>query len=468
MFSEDESQKELIHGYRLEKELAEGGFGRVFECTRIDDGKVFALKKLRFTNADAVGRFKREIEILGKLKHANIIEIVDSFVEDESYGYVMPMYATSLKEDLWRFQGKPCEISTVFEAILNGMRFAHESEAIHRDLNPANILLDLNGAIVISDFGLGRFLNSASVRKTETGDTLGTAAYMAPEQFSGAANAGKQADIYALGRILLALYEGDLESPTHNPTSNLDADVRQIIEKCCQQNEKDRFQSISELQSAWKSVSDRYAALSKHTPSNSTSMANALDTKYDDIANQLATSFGASATDAERKRLKAQKIEQEQAQWRAELNRQMNEGGKPFFEELQTLFSKITSRHNESNGQKFRCQIGFDYLDISYGGADLFVRFRYDNKRDDGTNPCIDVYFGKSGSGVGNKQAICTLYVMPQSGNQLVWVLRASGAQCVGNNAELAKTLLNWFETQNAKLTVRGPYRPLSRTWTNL
>jgi eukaryotic-like serine/threonine-protein kinase len=100
--------------------------------------------------------------------------------------------------------------------------------------------------VVVSDFGLGRFLKAVSTRKTPTGGRMGTEPYAAPEQWTDAKSADERADIFSLGRILYELHTAPLVSARQN-TSKIDPAIALVIERCTAEEPKERFQTVTEL-----------------------------------------------------------------------------------------------------------------------------------------------------------------------------------------------------------------------------
>jgi len=135
------------------------------------------------------------------------------------------------------------------------LEYAHQQGVIHRDLKPENILMNNDHDVVVSDFGLGRILDSTSSRKTNTGDTLGTYLYMPPEQQSNSKDADELSDIYSLGIILCELYTGSL-SIVIQDVATIPAGVALIIKRCTQADPNKRFQSITDLKSVWHDLFD--------------------------------------------------------------------------------------------------------------------------------------------------------------------------------------------------------------------
>ena len=191
---------------------------------------------------DFVVRF----ELLSKLDHPRIIKIIDTHLDSEPYWYVMPLYKHSLEDELPRIIGDEARIVQIVSMVLEGMAYAHDQGIIHRDLKPANILMDYDDVIVITDFGLGRDVDSITTRLTYTGDGFGTQGYWAPEQVTDAKRADHLSDIFAMGRIIYVLFTGDPATAIQGLT-RLPIGIAAIVEKSTKPDRNLRFQSMTEL-----------------------------------------------------------------------------------------------------------------------------------------------------------------------------------------------------------------------------
>ena len=212
----------------------------------------FAKKRiLQGTDQDTVDRFKREVRLLAKLDHPNIVKVVGMRLEEEPLWFVMPLYANSLEDCLHSITADQLRIQTIFSAILDAIEYAHSEGVIHRDLKPGNVLLNGADDIVVSDFGLGRSVDSDSTRRTGTGDGMGTPLYVAPEQWGDTKRADERADIFSLGRILYELLTGPLTTGFQD-TSGIDPALALIVTRCTRKDPDQRFQSVSELKTAWR------------------------------------------------------------------------------------------------------------------------------------------------------------------------------------------------------------------------
>lgn len=133
------------------------------------------------------------------------------------------------------------------------MEYAHSEGIIHRDLKPENILMNNDDDVVVTDFGLGRKLDSDSTRHTITRFRMGTFLNMAREQMTDAKNAAERSDIFSLGRILLEMFAGRLASLVTD-TRSLDDGIAHVIEKCTKTDPNRRYQTVSDLKQEFLTV----------------------------------------------------------------------------------------------------------------------------------------------------------------------------------------------------------------------
>ena len=202
--------------YTLERELGRGGMATVYLAQDLRHNRPVALKVLHHELAGALGpeRFLREISIAARLQHPHILPLFDSGTAVIGSGaarpyYVMPYVAgESLRARLQReTQLGLGETLRICGQVAAALTHAHAHGIIHRDIKPENILLDEDHALV-ADFGIAQALDLAGgERLTETGLSLGTPAYMSPEQ-AAAGRVDPRADIYSLGCVLYELLAG--------------------------------------------------------------------------------------------------------------------------------------------------------------------------------------------------------------------------------------------------------------------
>jgi dienelactone hydrolase len=208
-------QPSLAGRYTLERELGHGGMATVFLARDLKHDRDVAIKVLDPLLARSIAseRFLREISIAARLNHPHILPLLDSGVAgaDELPFYVMPLVTgESLRERLRRDGRLPVEESLRLAAeVTDALAYAHEHHVVHRDVKPDNVMLS-GGHAVVMDFGIAKAVGEAREDATLTGEgiSLGTPAYMAPEQAAGERGVDQRSDVYAVGALLYEMLSG--------------------------------------------------------------------------------------------------------------------------------------------------------------------------------------------------------------------------------------------------------------------
>jgi serine/threonine protein kinase len=242
-----------------------GGFARVF-IVESTEGKKFA-KKVYSPMENilaAVGdeslkkRFKREIKYQCKVKHQNVVPILESHLDEEPPYFIMPLAECTLQEEL---RGDPT-LSGKYKKplldVLSGLECMHELGYVHRDLKPDNILKFLDDDdchYSISDFGLMSVNESASSTLTGSNAQGGTQNYAAPELIRNFKAATHLADIYSFGAILHDIFGGGVRRVPYTQLT-LPGPIGEIVQKCTKTNAARRYRSISSLRDALYKVLD--------------------------------------------------------------------------------------------------------------------------------------------------------------------------------------------------------------------
>jgi serine/threonine protein kinase len=200
--------------YQVKGTLGKGGFAEVFEVFDNDLHRRLAVKVLHPDIAWTSGmlaRFKQEARTLARLDHPNILPI--HFV-GEGYGlvyYAMPLIEGQTVKDLIKSQGalETDQALGIIRPVLEALDHAHALQLVHRDIKPENILIQKsNGRVLLVDFGIAKQVGEAAGGLTQTGFTLGTPHYMAPEQALGDGSLDHRADLYAVGAVLYQMVTG--------------------------------------------------------------------------------------------------------------------------------------------------------------------------------------------------------------------------------------------------------------------
>jgi eukaryotic-like serine/threonine-protein kinase len=211
----------LANRYDVDRVLGGGGMATVYLAQDRETSVLVAIKVLRPELAAMLGptRFRREIEILTRLRHPNILPILDSDETGPFLYYVMPYIAGDSLKALVEREG-PLPLARVLQIVRDlaaAIDYAHGEGILHRDIKPENVLLEGNRGLVC-DFGLARAIDRAALEPvSSSGLVIGTPAYMSPEQAMGEMDLGAACDIYALGCVVYEMLTGEL--PFSGPTS---------------------------------------------------------------------------------------------------------------------------------------------------------------------------------------------------------------------------------------------------------
>jgi serine/threonine protein kinase len=221
----DRLKSALASRYTIEWELGSGGMATVYLAHDLKHDRNVAVKVFRPELAAALGteRFFREIKITANLTHPHILPLLDSGEADGFMYYVMPLIeGDSLRDRLNRDKQLPVDDALkITSQVASALSYAHSRDIVHRDIKPENILFQA-GEVVVADFGIALAVDSAGgTRLTETGFSLGTPAYMSPEQVSGEQLIDGRSDLYSLACVLYEMLAGDPPFVASNPRAVL-------------------------------------------------------------------------------------------------------------------------------------------------------------------------------------------------------------------------------------------------------
>ena len=280
----DMLNQHLSPKFILEKKIGKGGMATVYlgEQTTLQRKIVVKILNEEISNdAEIRERFRLEAKVPAKLKHSNIVEIIDGGICNERPFYIME-YASggSLAEKVKKYKDKKVQFPfreslEIIAKVLDALNYCHTNDLhSHRDIKPANIMFRSNGEPIIVDFGI---VKTSEASLTRPRMTMGTANYMSPEQCQGLEDIDGRSDIYSVGIMLFELLAGELpfkgdtglsimikqvkeklpslietiknktEKPDPEFIKSVDK-IEKIIQKACHKNRKKRYQTAGEFE----------------------------------------------------------------------------------------------------------------------------------------------------------------------------------------------------------------------------
>src|SRR5829696_5240487 len=263
---------QLVHGrYRIVRKLGAGGMANVYLAEDQELGRRVAIKILNDRHAgddQFIERFRREAKNAAGLSHPNIVSIYDRGEAEGTY-YIAMEYldGRSMKELILSRGPAPPRIAIEYvRQILAALRSAHRHGVVHRDIKPHNIMVDGEGRLKVTDFGIARAEQAGGSQMTEAGSIIGTAQYLSPEQARGA-GVDQTSDLYSVGIVLYELLTGSVPftgtTPVEVAMKHLSAvpeapsakrneiphELDLVVLRALAKDPRDRYQSAEEMDS---------------------------------------------------------------------------------------------------------------------------------------------------------------------------------------------------------------------------
>ncbi|MBP9090803.1 protein kinase [bacterium] len=308
--------------YELLGEIGRGGMGVVYRALHPETGQFVAIKQLVLDNIAAEkrtefkDRFKREAYTIARLKHPNIVDVLDICVEGDSFFYVMEFLdGDSLRKDLIRRGGKMSveQLYPILAQVGEALSLAHSMSIVHRDVKPDNIFILKNGVVKLTDFGIARAAEFEESNLTKTGIMMGTLNYVSPEQLQDAKSVDHRADIFSLGIVCYEALSGSMpftadgiaativkiisqeERPLHILNPAISSEISASIGRAMRKKPRERYRSVSEF------VKDFSATLSEAVKQSVATLADVTGRSYENIPasnyRPLKTQFGITSID---------------------------------------------------------------------------------------------------------------------------------------------------------------------------
>ncbi len=269
-------QTTLGAAYTIERELGGGGMSRVFLAQETALGRAVVVKMLTPELAAGVSaeRFAREVKLAARLQQANIVPVLSTGEANGIPWYSMPyVRGESLRAKLALGESIPLtDVVHILRDVARALAFAHGEGIVHRDIKPENILIS-GGAAVVTDFGIAKALASSRTQEGSAGDTItqlgtsiGTPAYMAPEQAAGDPDTDRRADVYAWGVVawelvarkhpfssrttpqaMIVAHMGETPAPLATVRPDVPPALAALIARCLEKDPTQRPQTAEEL-----------------------------------------------------------------------------------------------------------------------------------------------------------------------------------------------------------------------------
>ncbi len=228
--------------FHIVAKIGSGAMGDVYRAIRKKGDRTWtaAVKVVSpelLDNENSLKRFEREFELLKQLSHPNIIRYYGHGKSKGTWYYAMEFIDGETVEAVLKHRGPLpwLEATQLITQLCRALQYAHNHQVVHRDLKPSNLMIDRSGCLKLADFGIAKDLD-ATEALTKTGRTLGTAAYMAPEQIRGTPSISHKTDLYALGCLFFQLLTGEAPFEGQSAVATMHAHLSQKPPRCSLKN----------------------------------------------------------------------------------------------------------------------------------------------------------------------------------------------------------------------------------------
>ena len=268
----DRLEAALAGRYAVEREIGRGGMATVYVAQDQKHRRPVAVKILHPHIAVHLGtdRFLREIQIAARLSHPHILTLMDSGEAEGLLYYIMPfVQGESLRDRMTRTGRMPIEEALqIARHVASALAYAHQQGVVHRDIKPENVML-YEGEAMVTDFGIAKAVSAAgSDNLTQTGSTVGTPAYMSPEQATGESDLDGRSDLYSLGCMVYEMLAGrppftgtnsqavimkrfsESPPPLRTACPDVPESVERAIAKAMERQPRDRFSTTLQFSQA--------------------------------------------------------------------------------------------------------------------------------------------------------------------------------------------------------------------------
>ena len=297
---------DIIGGYRIVSLIGTGGMGRVYEVEHVVTKRVEAMKLLLpgaegtspEDQQEQVSRFLREIQVQASLAHPNIAAVHNAFVEAGLLVMVMELVRGSSLKRLLTLEPPPMAKAVDYVIqVLHALEYAHRRGVIHRDITPANVIVQGDGTAKLMDFGLAK--SERDIQITREGVAVGSVHYMSPEQVRGQHELDYRSDLYSTGAVLyeliskqkvfdgtdgFAIMRAHVEKqpePLTNWNKECPAELDVVVRKALAKDPIQRYRSAAEFRNALEKVK----AILDATPSSSAKKEPSLEHSIVNVSN---------------------------------------------------------------------------------------------------------------------------------------------------------------------------------------